>query len=404
MLYTNEIRRKPKKTWVYPWKYKESFLIAIAFLITGFLIEILSANKAVSIPSWPLNIIILGMYIMLIILFARFIKHPIINWLSTVPAAIASISVFTFLIILMGFIRQDDAHPSKLINISGLNHISSSWTYLLSALLLLTVLAFTIVKRSYPPRLKNLAFFLNHGGLFIVISAASLGSGDLYRLSMPMTEGQIAMYVYDNKDKTYEAPIRALLLDFEIQEYPPDLVLANLNNGKIILNKNEAPLHVEKGKSGQLGDWKINIIEYYSHALLTEKGFIPKKETGAIHAAFVEVRNPKSNEKHEGWISDIALIMADPQVKKYSSYLKILDDSGNLQDFVIEVNKPVNIQGWKVYQQSYDSRMGRDSKVSILELVNDPWLPAVYTGIFMMLLGSLYLFWQGSSRNLSKGK
>ena len=36
--------------------------------------------------------------------------------------------------------------------------------------------------------------------------------------------------------------------------------------------------------------------------------------------------------------------------------------------------------------------MGKWSRTSTFELVRDPWLPVVYTGITMMLLGAVYLF------------
>ena len=52
-------------------------------------------------------------------------------------------------------------------------------------------------------------------------------------------------------------------------------------------------------------------------------------------------------------------------------------------------NKPVTVDGWKIYQYGYDTQMGAMSQTSILELVRDPWLPAVYTGIYMMLAGAV---------------
>ncbi|KPL25985.1 MAG: hypothetical protein AMS23_03830, partial [Bacteroides sp. SM1_62] len=60
-----------------------------------------------------------------------------------------------------------------------------------------------------------------------------------------------------------------------------------------------------------------------------------------------------------------------------------------------EVNKPFKYRGWKLYQLSYDERMGKWSRVSVIEAVRDPWLPVVYTGIFLLLAGALYLFWIG---------
>ena len=57
----------------------------------------------------------------------------------------------------------------------------------------------------------------------------------------------------------------------------------------------------------------------------------------------------------------------------------------------VEVNKPVEVDGWKIYQYGYDTQMGAMSQYSILELIRDPWLPLVYTGIYMMLAGALLM-------------
>ena len=59
------------------------------------------------------------------------------------------------------------------------------------------------------------------------------------------------------------------------------------------------------------------------------------------------------------------------------------------------MNKPVEVDGWKIYQYGYDTRMGAKSQISILELVSDPWLPLVYTGIYMMLAGAVCMFLKG---------
>jgi len=33
--------------------------------------------------------------------------------------------------------------------------------------------------------------------------------------------------------------------------------------------------------------------------------------------------------------------------------------------------------------------MGRWSERSVVELISDPWLPVVYTGIFMLIIGGI---------------
>ncbi len=58
----------------------------------------------------------------------------------------------------------------------------------------------------------------------------------------------------------------------------------------------------------------------------------------------------------------------------------------------------MEIAGWKIYQLSYDESKGRWSDISVFELVRDPWLPVVYAGIIMMMLGAICLFVNAQKR------
>lgn len=63
-----------------------------------------------------------------------------------------------------------------------------------------------------------------------------------------------------------------------------------------------------------------------------------------------------------------------------------------MKEAAIDVNKPLSVDGWKIYQVSYDETKGKWSTVSVFELVRDPWMPLVYTGIILMLAGAFFLF------------
>jgi len=87
--------------------------------------------------------------------------------------------------------------------------------------------------------------------------------------------------------------------------------------------------------------------------------------------------------------------MLEPEPKEFSSDLTAYFPDGTKEDFTVKVNKPKTIMGWKIYQTSYDTSRGRWSNQSILEAGKDPWLPVVYSGIFLLIAGALYLFWLG---------
>ena len=88
--------------------------------------------------------------------------------------------------------------------------------------------------------------------------------------------------------------------------------------------------------------------------------------------------------------------------KRFASDISVITDDGKDLRGTVEVNKPLKVNGWKVYQYGYDVNMGSNSPYSIFLLVKDPWLPAVYAGIFLMLAGALSLLFTRHFRRWGK--
>jgi cytochrome c biogenesis protein ResB len=82
-----------------------------------------------------------------------------------------------------------------------------------------------------------------------------------------------------------------------------------------------------------------------------------------------------------------------PEPKKFRSEVTIYSKNGVRVDTSIEVNRPVVVDGWTIYQLGYDDKMGKWSNQSTIEMVKDPWLKVVYVGLLMVLAGAVYLFW-----------
>ena len=81
----------------------------------------------------------------------------------------------------------------------------------------------------------------------------------------------------------------------------------------------------------------------------------------------------------------------DMTPKRFASDISVYTEDGKNLRGTVEVNKPLKVNGWKIYQYGYDNAHGSKSPYSVFMLVKDPWLPAVYTGIFLMLAGALCL-------------
>lgn len=90
---------------------------------------------------------------------------------------------------------------------------------------------------------------------------------------------------------------------------------------------------------------------------------------------------------------------ARPEPKRFASEVEITLADGRTVWGITEVNHPLSVGGWMIYQNGYDRQAGVQSKYSVLELVHDPWLGAVYAGFAMIAAGALAMVWKGRRRD-----
>jgi len=81
----------------------------------------------------------------------------------------------------------------------------------------------------------------------------------------------------------------------------------------------------------------------------------------------------------------------DHTPKRFASDITVYTEDGKSVRGTVEVNKPMKVNGWKIYQYGYDSFRGAESPYSVFQLVRDPWIFWVYLGIFLMITGALCL-------------
>jgi len=407
-----ETKKSIRKTWEHPWRYKESFLVVLELIFMGLIFEVLSGGKGAPLLQWPVNMFVgAGLLLLLLIIFFRFRSRPMIKWLSSIPAAISAISFFALVTLLLGFIRQDDAEASRYMSLLGLTHMKNSWLMMISGLYFLTTLGFVALRRAVPFSRKNLGFLLNHVGLWITIAAGYLGAGDLMRLNLTLMEdhGGTNQAVSQVTRESYLLPFSVRLEDFNIEHYNPKLALYDGRTRSAVMEEGKPIPFVEQGLNTTLANWNVEVLKYEPEAFRVGDEYVFGDSVGNAPAAYIKAKNTESGQETEGWISSgsfrvmnqpIALdnhyflVMTDPEPEKYSSDI-VIEDGGMELPLTLEVNKPFKYKGWKLYQLSYDERMGKWSMVSIVEAVRDPWLPVVYFGIFLLLAGALYLFWIG---------
>lgn len=401
--------------WQKPWRYKEGFALCGGLFLIGTLWQLTVGKCTLSLLAWPVNIYVGISYVLaLVCIYIFFGKSYFVRWMSSYPAAISTLISIVGLTIIMGLTRQLPASATVegIESWLGFSQMLSACSFVVLFFWFTTLLGMTIIRRTHHVRWSDIPFIFNHLGLFLALTGAILGSADMQRLRMTTQKGKAEWRALNEQKEILELPLAIELHDFTIDEYPPKLMLIDNESGKVLPENQPVNVLLEDNfHGGRLLDWQITLSERLPLAasVNTEDTmkFVGFQSIGATYAVYVKAVNAKTQEQREGWVScgsfmfpykalrlnsQASLIMPDREPKRFASEVSVYTETGKNEKATIEVNHPYEIDGWKIYQLSYDEEKGRWSDISIFELVRDPWLPVVYTGIWMMIAGAICLF------------
>ena len=389
-----------------PKSFREAFLITFLVLALGIVVELIMHGAPVEIPAFPYNLALILLFFFYPLLAKLLLGKKIVEKLSSIPLTIASITVYTVLVIAMGSFMQDNPNPASWEQNLGLSHIARTWYFLFVSILMMTVLGFTILKRFHHLKnIRNIAFLLNHLGIWIVIAAASLGTGDLQRIKLVVTTEQANHLGLNTKTNGIVPLSFSVRLDsFLLKEYQPTLAFVNPSTKELITEFSS----YKEGDILHFNGWDITVMKTYDKSILNGSEYQPSSEIGAVHSILLDIK--KDTRHIRQWIAapemekkgnllslnmkeGLALLPAE--VKQYQSKITILDNHKPPLHTLVSVNHPFHYAGWDIYQFDYEQTKGRWSSYSVLELVHDPWLIPVYIGIFMLLAGAMLLLWFG---------
>ncbi len=304
--------------WTKPYGMIEGLLIGGGLIVSGLMLELSVGPVDWDAFRWPVNGIVLAGFLALIAtIFLLRKKVYGFQFIGTYKAAIPALAYAVVLTVVMGLTRQT-------VNGVWLNNMLSFWPFVLIYVYIAVILGLVVLSKvrrllkqqdhSLTSCLSPLTSVLNHLGLFLAITTATLGNADMQRLKMITVKGEPEWRALTPQQEIVEMPIAIELKEFVMETYD------------------------------------------------------------------------------------------DGSPKRFASDIQILTQTGKNIETTVEVNKPVEVDGWKIYQYGYDTQMGAMSQTSILELVSDPWLPLVYTGIYMMLAGAVCMFLFGSRKKTAKSK
>lgn len=405
--------------WSKPWGFREGIATGCGLVTTGMLLQAILGPIDWSLFAAPVNGVVLAGYLTLLAV-AHLVRRRVylFRWLSTPAAAVSALAWCVALTVLMGLTRQLPPHESAPA-LPGFRQMLSNWAFVLVYWWLTTSLGLTVLRAGFPLRRSKIAFWLSHAGLFIALVCATLGNADLRRLKMTVETGRPEWRAADDAGTLHELPLAIELRQFTIDEYPPKLMLVDNATGEVLPAGRPEHLLLEEGTTeGVLpGGWRITVEELLpfaaSVATADSVRFTEFRSAGATVAARVRACRSSDGAVRRGWVScgsfafpykalrlddEASLVMPDREPRRFASAVSVYTQSGLSIADTIEVNRPLRVEGWKIYQLSYDETKGRWSDVSVFELVRDPWLPGVYVGIWMLIGGAVGLFFRFRKR------
>ncbi len=396
------------------WIHKTNIIFCFGLLLISAILQFFLGAINWNILAWPVNIYATGAFLLSLIAMHLLRKRIyLFSWLATPQAAVSALLMTLLMTVAMGLIRQTPANePSS--DSFGFSRMVQFWPFVLAYFWLTTSLGLTILKHGFPTNWRTLGFQLNHFGLFIALVSATAGNADIQRLKMVTSIGVQESQSVDNRQFIHELPFAVELLEFKIDEYPPKLMIVSNSPAKVLPEGNPQHLLLESNiHNGELLDWEIDIVKNIPNAIPEINNdtvtFKENQTRGATFASYLKAKNHKTGAMREGWVSHGSflyppitlqldqnhnIVMPPPESRHFLSRIKIYTEHGDTIEGNVEVNRPFEFKGWKIYQLSYDESKGRWSELSILELVRDPWLPVVYTGILMMIIGAISLIFK----------
>ena len=385
---------------------KGSLLIGLFIFTIGIILQSIFGNFPYTKLKFPVNLFVFAEFFFITLaLWILFRKKKFIQWLSSANAAIASIALFTLVVTIMAVFPQGKTEL-KIIQLLGFNSVIFTWYYALSVAFLLLILGLSTLRRIKPFKGRNIPFFINHFGLWLAMTTALLGFADKQQAMMPVHTNQLVWFAETSSKEIIELPFALKLQQFVVNYHPPKIALLN-KNGEAYQIKGDQFAEVQKNKKMQIGAYHIIINDFFNDAFFLEDSIINRPNSvGTTVAAQASVFKNKQKVAAE-WLSpgnymfpgkyihlhpDSILVLLDPEPSYYGSEVMLYTQSG-IKDKAesISVNAPLSTEGWMVYQHSYDNRFGKDSPYSVFSVVRDPWLPYVYIGIFLMMIGGIWL-------------
>ena len=261
-----------KQIWTKPYGIKEGFLVGGGLILAGLLLEMSVGPVQWGVFRWPVNAFVLtGFLCLAAVAFLMREKVYVLRFLGTYKATIPALTYVVVLTGVMGLTRQTE-------NGVWFGNMLTFWPFVLIYAYVALILCITVLCRLHQMiknrgiRINDIAFLLNHFGLFLAMSAATLGNADMQRLKMIAEQDVPEIRAVNQQGMIVRLPISIELKHFVIKTYDdgsPKYFASELQ----VRNKTGKSVRttVEVNKPVKAAGWNI-----YQYGYDTEKGALSK--------------------------------------------------------------------------------------------------------------------------------
>ena len=193
-----------------PYGIKEGFLIGGGLIFAGLMLELSVGPVDWDAFRWPVNGIVLAGFLALIAIIFLLRKRVYgFQFIGTYKAAIPALVYAVVLTIVMGLTRQT-------VDGVWLNNMLSFWPFVLIYVYIAVILGQIILRLSlhFTSWRRDVPFLLNHLGLFLAMTTATLGNADMQRLKMITVKGEPEWRALTSQQQIVEMPIAIELKEF----------------------------------------------------------------------------------------------------------------------------------------------------------------------------------------------
>lgn len=389
----------PTPFWRLPWSPSAAAAATAVTVMPCAAVQILHPGLMVALPAPPWGALTIALPLLLLIVYQAWRpQSPVLASLGGIPLAIASLAAAGLIAAPTAIWPTGTTAPSFLLRL-GLADSTTSLPFAAAYALLLANLTVSGARYALTRRSSAWTVVFVHAGLVVALGAAASGLGNTVRARVWLEEGAPAatraFRIDDGRPVPLPRPIA--LRDFQLETWEASLAAGEQAAGT--WRYRPGRLALRPGTEEHLGPWLVHIDEVLPQVAIVDGQPRPFPQPGAGPAARVRVMDVSGAVLASGWVhpptahgpplilpvgNTGAVLIPPLKPRLFRSLLRLGD-----QDTELEVNRPLMVDGWWLYQTGYDEERGGASTRSQLEAVHDPALPGIYAGVGLLAIGLL---------------